>query len=107
MRGPLERAHENRYMKFNQGKVIREKWSTKDELLEYYNQAMKRADERFGPTSRVDLKEMIAKMNYNSKTDRRELVSAMERAVVPWFPVDERNGNVYRILTSAYGLHPD
>ena len=50
---------------------------------------------------------MIDKMNYNSATDRGKLVTAVEPAVVPWLPVGERNGEVYRILPGVYGLHPD
>jgi hypothetical protein len=94
------------------GKSVREKWPTRSERLEYYRWSDKRADEEFAeffytPTSREDLKTMIAKMNYNSATDRGKLVSAVERAVVPWLPVGERNGKVYRILPGVHGLQPD
>ncbi|KAH0542985.1 hypothetical protein FGG08_002673 [Glutinoglossum americanum] len=64
--------------KFDHGKSVREKWPTRDEQLEYYRWSKKRADERFAeffctPTSREDLKEMIAKMNCNSAMDRGKL----------------------------------
>ena len=98
--------------KFDHGKSVREKWPTRDEQLEYYRWSKKRANEEsaeflYTPTSREDFKEMVAKMNYNSTTDRGKLVSAVERVVVPWLPVGERNGKAYRIFPGVYGLQSD
>lgn len=54
------------------------------------------------PISRNNLKEMIAKMNYNSAIDRSKLVSAVEESIVPWLPVgNDRDGDIYCILSGA------
>lgn len=60
------------------------------------------------PISRNDLKEIIAKMNYNSVIDRGKLVNAMEKSILPWFPVgNDQDGDIYRILPGAYRPQAD
>lgn len=58
--------------------------------------------------SRDDLTAMLAKMNYNSVTDRGKLVGVLQKSVVPWLPVgSDANGDIYSILPGLDGLLPD
>jgi hypothetical protein len=93
-------------------KSTKEKWPDEEDRQEFYKWMEEQEDKIWKEFScplvgRKDLIDMIAKMDYNSETDREKLISAVERIIVPWIPVGERNGIFYRIVPGVRGLRPD
>ncbi|KAI9776301.1 MAG: hypothetical protein M1839_000462 [Geoglossum umbratile] len=83
-----------------------------DALSKRAESLRRRADERLKarimtPIPRKELIEMLATMNFNNITARGKLVDVQQRCVVPWLPVGDRDGEIYRIIPGAYGLLPD
>ena len=67
-----------------------------------------RMEARTPPMSRNELVHFLDTMDYNDRSSRAKLVTAMYREITPWIPIGrDENGDFYRIVLNPDALLPD
>lgn len=89
---------------------LHEIFPEKDDRLKYLlwnfeNLHEERVAERTSPMSRKEAIQMLDTMNYNERSNRAQITSAMACQITPWLPVGmDEYGDFYRITLHPYAL---